>query len=212
MDAVFLLFPEMTPLDAVGPYEVLKRVPGTTVKFVAKEPGEQKAEDHDLGLVADLSFEDVKSADVLVIPGGLGTRKLIHDKATLKWIREIDETSEWTTSVCTGSLLLAAAGLLENRPATTHWLEMDLLAELGADATKERVVRDEKYVTSGGVSAGIDMAIMLVSLMHDDTLAMAMQLAIEYDPHPQFDAGSPNTAPPELVELVRAAAKMRQPS
>ncbi|MFY9265891.1 MAG: DJ-1/PfpI family protein [Solirubrobacterales bacterium] len=206
MDVAFLLFEGVTPLDAVGPYEILRLVPGATVKFVAKTPGEQYAEGRGLGLIAENSYDDVSSADVLVIPGGIGTRELILDKETLEWIQAVDRTSRWTTSVCTGSLLLAAAGLLDGRPATTHWLEFDRLRELGADPVDQRVVRDGKYLTGAGVSAGIDMAITLVSLMCDDSVAMALQLAIEYDPQPPFDAGSPRTAPPELVEVVRAAA------
>jgi putative intracellular protease/amidase len=209
VQVAFLLFDGMTALDVVGPYEILQRVPGTEVRFVAEQAGEQRVENHNLGLIADYSFSDVTSADVLLVPGGLATRTLIHDDNVLSWIRELDERTTWTTSVCTGSLLLSAAGLLNGRRATTHWLEMDLLAELGAIPTHERVVHDGKYVTGAGVSAGIDMAIALVALMHDDNVAKALQLAIEYDPQPQFDAGSPEKAPRQLVDLVTAVARAR---
>jgi putative intracellular protease/amidase len=209
MDIAFLLFEGMTALDAVGPYEILQRVPGSNVRFVAKERGEQRAEDNSLGLVADYSFKDDVPAEVLLVPGGLATRQLVNDEETLEWIRQMDQKSEWTTAVCTGSLLLAATGLLKGREATTHWLEMEMLGELGAKPVEERVVHDGKFVTGAGVTAGIDMAITLVALMHDDFVAQALQLAVEYDPQPPFASGSPRTARRELVDLVREMAASR---
>ena len=209
MDVVFLLFDKVTVLDAVGPYEVLHRVPGANVKFVAQEPGPKSDERGGLKLVADHSFDEEESADVLVVPGGLGTRPLIKDDATLQWIRAIDDATQWTTSVCTGALLLAAAGLLNHRPAATHWLSYELLRSLGAEPTEQRVVFSDKYVTAAGVSSGIDMALALVQHTHGDELAQTIQLAIEYDPQPPVDAGSPSKAPAEIVERLRERARAR---
>jgi transcriptional regulator GlxA family with amidase domain len=155
-------------------------------------------------------FDEVDDADILLIPGGQGTRRLIKDEPTLEWIRKVDQTTTWTTSVCTGSLLLAAAGLLNGRSATTHWMARDLLEKLGATPTPERVVFSDKYVTAAGVSSGIDMALELAQKIHGDDLAQAIQLFIEYDPQPIFDSGSPEKADPEIVRLVRAAQVARR--
>jgi putative intracellular protease/amidase len=209
MQIALLLFPGITPLDAVGPYEVLQRMPETSIRFVAKEPGAMSDRDGGMQLVADASFDDVARADLLLVPGGFGTRALIDDVVTLDWIRSVDAATDWTTSVCTGSLLLAAAGLLDGRPATTHWLHRDLLRELGAVPTEQRVVTDGKYVTAAGVSAGIDMALELVARIHGADLAQSIQLAIEYDPRPPFDSGSPDKAPAEIVDRLRRAAATR---
>lgn len=203
MRIAILLFPRLTALDAVGPYEVLSRMPGAEVVFVAHEPGLQRT-DAGLALVADAGFAYVPQADVLLVPGGPGQVEAMHDAELLDWLRAVDRTSTWTTAVCTGSLLLGAAGLLSGRRATSHWLALEQLADLGAVAVEERVVVDGKVVTAAGVSAGIDMALLLAGLITDDTVAQAIQLSIEYDPQPPYTAGSTRTAPPEVVELLRS--------
>jgi transcriptional regulator GlxA family with amidase domain len=204
METAILLFPVVTSLDAIGPYEVLHRIPGNNVRFVAQNAGPQPDENGALQLTAPHSFEDVTSADILLIPGGYGTRALTSDELTLQWVRKLDATTTWTTSVCTGSLVLGAAGLLQGRPATTHWMAYNELAAFGASPTQQRVVFDDKYVTAAGVSAGIDMALELVIKIFGSELASAIQLGIEYDPQPPLDSGSPSKAAPEIVELVRS--------
>jgi putative intracellular protease/amidase len=203
MQIVIPLFDRFTALDAVGPYEVLSRLPGAKVTFVAAEPGEYRTDTRMLGITADASYDDVPSPDVLVFPGGIGTRALMHDEPTLDWVRRVHESSRFTTSVCTGSLVLAAAGLLDGLEATTHWLARDLLAEHGARPVAERVVEQGKVITAAGVSAGIDMALVLAERIAGDGVAQAIQLGIEYDPQPPFDAGSPDKAPEAVVEIVR---------
>jgi len=188
----------------VGPYDVLARLPGAEMKMVAEEPGPKRTETKTLSLVADFALADVSSPDILVVPGGLGNRRLLDHEPLLDWIRGVHETSTWTTSVCTGSLLLGAAGLLEGLRATSHWMAHDRLRELGAEPTLERVVREGKVVTAAGVSAGIDMALRLVAWEAGDEVAQAIQLSIEYDPEPPFDTGSPAKAPQPIVDLVRA--------
>jgi len=205
MQVAILAFDGITALDAVGPYEVLSAFPGADVRFVAGEPGPKRTERGTLALVADHALNDVPAPDVLLVPGGRGNRVLMEDAPTLEWIRSAHETTRWTTSVCTGSLVLAAAGLLDGVDATTHWVFRDRLAELGARPTPERVVQRGKIVTAAGVSAGIDMALQLVQLEAGDDVAQAIQLGIEYDPQPPFDAGSPEKARPEIVDAVRAA-------
>jgi putative intracellular protease/amidase len=198
------LYDRFTALDAVGPYEVLSRLPGAEVKFLAFEPGPVRTETRMLTLLADAALEDLPDPDIVVVPGGYGTRALLEDERMLSWIRTAHETSTWTTSVCTGSLLLAAAGLLDGLPATTHWASMELLGELGAQPTSERVVEQGKIVTSAGVSSGIDMALHLAGRIAGDVVAQAIQLGIEYDPQPPYDCGSVDKAPEEIVTLVRA--------
>lgn len=202
-----LLFDRLTALDAVGPYEVLSRLPGATVRFVASEPGPKTTETRMLSLVADHSLSEVREPEIVVIPGGFGTRRLLHDEPLLDWIRGAHESSRWTTSVCTGSLLLGAAGLLRGLKATTHWLVLDRLAQFGAEPTSERVVEQGKVITAAGVSSGIDMALRLAQLVAGDDVAQAIQLGIEYDPQPPLDAGSTEKAPSHVVEAVTAAAR-----
>ena len=204
MKIALLLYKGMAPLDAIGPYEVMRNVPGWEVVTVAQEKGEIRDERGTLGLVADRALADVTAADVVLVPGGDGKRPLLQDGELLEWLREVDRTTKWTTSVCTGSLLLGAAGLLQGKRATGHWLSLELLREYGADPVGGRYVEDGKTVTAAGVSAGIDMALHLVAREAGPEVAQAVQLGIEYDPKPPFDAGSPAKAPAEIVELVRA--------
>jgi putative intracellular protease/amidase len=200
------IFDQLTALDAVGPYEVLSRLPDATVSFVAAEPGPKRTENGMLALTADLSFAELTDPDVIVVPGGIGTRALMHDEPTLAWLRGAHRTAQWTTSVCTGSLLLAAAGLLHGLEATTHWMAMELLGELGAVPVSRRVVQAGTIITAAGVSSGIDMALTLAAHIGGDRVAQAIQLGIEYDPEPPFRSGSLAVASPEVVAMVRAAA------
>jgi putative intracellular protease/amidase len=203
MQIAFLLFDRLTTLDAIGPYEVLQRLPGSDVRFVAEEPGEQRDEKGYTALVADHGLGEVTSPDVLVVPGGFGTRPLMQNERVLDWVRAVHENTAWTTSVCTGSLVLAAAGVLNGLRATSHWLALDVLERYGAQPTRERVVEQGKVITAAGVSSGIDMALTLTDRLAGPDVAQAIQLGIEYDPQPPFDAGSPDKAPPHLVELLR---------
>jgi len=204
MQIAYLLYDRFTALDVTGPHEVFNSVPGNESVFVAEQAGPVRNESDTLSLVADASVEEVTSPDIVVVPGGYGNRKLLEHEPLHEWIRGVHESSTWTTSVCTGALLLAAAGLLNGVPATTHWVARDLLAELGAKPVPERVVEHGKIVTAAGVSAGIDMALRLVQRINGDEVAQAVQLGIEYDPEPPLDAGSPEKAPREIVELVTA--------
>lgn len=204
MQVAYLLYDRFTALDITGPHEVLNSLPDTESIFVAERTGPTRNESGTLAIVADRSLAEVPSPDILVVPGGLGTRLLLEHEPLLAWIRQAHATSTWTTSVCTGSLLLAAAGLLDGLPATTHWLARDLLASLGARPVPDRVVRQGKIITAAGVSSGIDMGLTLVQLMHGDAAAQAVQLGIEYDPQPPVDAGAPEKAPPEVARAVAA--------
>jgi transcriptional regulator GlxA family with amidase domain len=206
MNLAIPIFDRVTALDAVGPYEVLSRLPGARVSFLAATTGPKRTDNGMLALRADATFEELPDPEVIVVPGGFGTRALVRDESLLDWLRAAHRTSEWTTSVCTGSLVLAAAGILDGLEATTHWLAMELLAEFGAMPVSQRVVEQGKVVTAAGVSAGIDMALMLAARIAGDEVAKAIQLGIEYDPEPPFESGSVAKAPVELVELVRGAA------
>jgi putative intracellular protease/amidase len=204
MQIAVLTFDGLTALDAIGPYEVLRSVPGWEVAFVGKERGEVRTDVGSLGITVDHDFDERPEADVLLVPGGAGNRALLEDDETLDWVRGVDAGSRWTTSVCTGSLVLGAAGLLAGRKATGHWLYLEPLREYGADPVGGRWVEDDKFLTAAGVSAGIDMALHLVGLENGPQLAQAIQLAIEYDPQPPFDAGSPEKAPASVVDAVRS--------
>lgn len=190
------LFPRCTALDGIGPYEVLQRVPSIDVVFVGHRRGEVRTDNGMLGLTVDATFDEVPRPEVLLMPGGVGTRDLIADETVLDWVRGAHQHTLFTTSVCTGSLVLAAAGLLADLPATTHWAVTDLLENLGARYSPERVVENlpERIITAAGVSSGIDMALRLVELLVDRQAAEASQLMIEYDPRPPFDSGSLATA------------------
>jgi transcriptional regulator GlxA family with amidase domain len=210
MKIAILIFEKLTALDAIGPYEVLRSVPGWEVQFVGPEKGLLRTDSGALGLNADHSLEEVSSADVLLVPGGEGNRPLLDDERVLEWVRQIDAGSTWTTSVCTGSLVLGAAGLLEGRRATSNWLALDRLAEFGAEPVGGRYVEDGKLITAAGVTAGIDMALHLVSREVGPEVAQAIQLGLEYDPQPPFDSGSPEKASSQVVEMVERVAGERE--
>ncbi|MFE2825751.1 DJ-1/PfpI family protein [Streptomyces sp. NPDC059271] len=203
MQIAIVLYDRFTALDAVGPYETLGRLPDADTVFVAERTGPVRSDTGRLALTADKSLAEVPRPDIVVVPGGPGQGAQMGNEVLLDWLRTADGTSAWTTSVCTGSLLLASAGLLEGRRATSHWLALDGLKEFGAEPTGERVVFDGKYVTAAGVSSGIDMGLTLLGRIAGDEHAQAVQLLTEYDPQPPYDAGSPENAPAHLVDRFR---------
>lgn len=206
MQIAIPIFPGFTALDAIGPYEVLQRLPEAEVVFCAAEPGAVRTEQGMLGLVADRALGDVTGPDVIVVPGGNGTRHMLDaDSPYVRWIKAVHEGTSWTTSVCTGSTLLAAAGVLDGVEATSHWASRGLLDQLGAVSVPERVVERGKVITAAGVSSGIDMALLLASRIAGDQYAEAIQLGIEYDPAPPFDSGSLEKAAPEVLEACGIA-------
>jgi len=203
MQIAALVFDAITPLDIVGPIEVLARVPGAEIVIVGKARGPVRDPRTHWTLTAEASLGEVTKPDVLVVPGGAGVRPLCSEESVLEWVRSVHDTTTWTTSVCTGSLLLGAAGLLRGLTATTHWASRDVLAQYGARYVEERVVRQGKIITSAGVSSGIDMALTLAAKMAGDEIAKGIQLGIEYDPQPPFDCGAPSKADPAVLERVR---------
>jgi putative intracellular protease/amidase len=207
MNIAILLFDRLAALDAVGPYEVLSRLPGATVTFVAEQAGEKRTDTGRLGLTADATLAELEHPEIVLVPGGPGQTALMEDGPVHEWLRAAHETSEWTCSVCTGSLILAAAGLLKDKRATSNWQALDELRKFDVDVIPERVVFDGKLATAAGVTAGIDMALALAAKIANDQVAQAIQLGIEYDPEPPFDAGSPEKAPAEIVEAVRAHSR-----
>ncbi len=206
------LFDQCTALDAIGPYEVLQRIPTLDVTFIGHQRGEVRTENRMLGLTRDATFEELPEPDVIVFPGGVGTRPLQQDARVLEWVRHAHATSRFTTSVCTGSLVLGAAGLLDGLSATTHWACYDELAVHGAVPTPQRVVEhlDRRLITAAGVSSGIDMALRLVELLVDATAAKASQLMVEYDPQPPFDCGALAKADQAVVTRVVEYAALRK--
>jgi transcriptional regulator GlxA family with amidase domain len=206
------VFDRFTALDGIGPYEVLQRVPGFDITFVGHRREVVRSDNGFLGIQVDATYEELPTPDVVVFPGGIGTRELAHDEHVLDWVRTAHRTTRFTTSVCTGSLVLAAAGLLDGLTATTHWSTMDNLAKLGAVPTKARVVEhlDRRIITAAGVSSGIDMALRLVEILVDRTAAEAVQLGIEYDPQPPFDAGAVDKAGDAVIERIAEYAALRQ--
>lgn len=206
------VFPEITALDAVGPYEVLQRLPGAEVIFVGHDYGLVRTDNGFLGINADAAVEEVPNPDVIVFPGGIGTRPLMRDERVVEWLREAHETTRYTTSVCTGSLILGAAGLLHGLEATTHWGAYDVLASTGALPVPLRIVEhlDRRIITAAGVSSGIDMALRLAELLVDAGAARAMQLMIEYDPQPPFDCGSVAKAGPDVIAHAAEYSKTKK--
>jgi len=206
MQITILLFDKLAAQDAVGPYEVFRCVPGWDVRFAGLRAGEVRSEGG-LGLTVDQTLEQATEADLVLVPGGRGSDDLLEDETVLSWLREIDAGTKWTTSVCTGAQLLGAAGLLKGKRATSNWLALEDLRKYGADPIGGRWVEDGKTITAAGVTAGIDMALHLVGREAGPEVAQAVQLGIEYDPDPPFDAGSPEKAPDAIVELVTSVSR-----
>lgn len=203
MDIVIYIYNGLTALDAIGPYEVLSRLPDANVKFVAKEKGVIVTDTHFLKLVAEYDISEIDKADILVVPGSVvGFKSEAKDIALLSWINKINSTTTWTTSVCSGSIILAAAGLLKDKKATSHWGVIHLLKEYGSIPTSERYVQEDKIITAQGVSAGIDMSLYLASQIVGIEKAKAYQLFIEYDPKPPFDSGNINLADSATIKMA----------
>ena len=212
MHVAIPLFPRFTALDAIGPYEVLQRVPSIDVTFVGHERGEVRSENGMLGVTVDATFEELPTPDIVVFPGGVGTRPLVHEERVLEWIRRAHESTTYTTSVCTGSLALGAAGLLDGLTATTHWACYPELEATGAKPVADCVVEhlEHRIITAAGVSSGIDMALRLLELLVDRTAAQAAQLMIEYDPQPPFDCGALAKCSDDIVHRVIEYAEIRK--
>jgi cyclohexyl-isocyanide hydratase len=201
-----LIFPDMTNLDFAGPYEIFAKLPDCDVKVVWKDRAPVRT-DGGLLLLPTHALADCPQADLLFVPGGSGQIALMNDLAVVDWLAQVGRDARYVTSVCTGALLLGAAGLLDGYKATTHWMSMDLLSMFGAEPTPQRVVIDRNRITGGGVTAGIDFGFALAAILHGEELAQRYQLTLEYDPQPPFDTGSPARAPRKIVEqaLARAA-------
>jgi cyclohexyl-isocyanide hydratase len=206
VDIGLLVYPRLTALDLVGPWEVLSNIPDARMHLIWTRPGPVLA-DKGMEISATVSFEDAPALDVLLVPGGPGQYSLMKHTLLMAFIRERAETAQWVCSVCTGALLLAQAGLLNGRRATTHWLARDTLRSMGVKVVNQRYVIDGKFATSAGVSAGIDLALELARRIAGDAVAQAIQLGLEYDPAPPFDSGSPDKAPPEIVQRLRDTAR-----
>jgi|SRR5579871_247652 len=205
MDVSILLFDGITALDAVGPYEVLSRIPEVAVQFVGKTVGPKRTDNRMLALYADFCLEDIGSPEIVIIPGGFGVDALLGDSDVIKWLQRVHVNSQWTCSVCTGALLLGAAGLLRGKKATTHWSSIEDLVKYDATPmTNARVIVDGKIITSAGVSAGIDMSLTFSSLICGDEITKAIQLSMEYDPKPPFDSGSKNKASLSTISLAKS--------
>lgn len=205
MDIAIPLYDDMTALDAIGPYESLNRLPGVQIRFVGEEPGVIRTDTGMLGLMVDAALEDVARPDVIVVPGGIGSRRIAKDERWVTWAREAHAHATWTTSVCTGAMLLGAAGILEGRRATTHWSSVHVLADYGATPVgDERVVEDGDVITAAGVSAGIDMGLLLASRLASEDVARAAQLMMEYAPEPPFDGGTLATTPESALQQLPA--------
>lgn len=205
MEITVLLYDRFTALDCIGPYEVLSRIPGARLRFIAKHAGPVTADTGMLRVIAEAALTDVSRPDILLIPGGPGDEAALADAEIVEWVARAHETTRWTTSVCTGALILGAAGILKGLDATTHWASVARLESFGARYTEQRVVRQGKIITGAGVSAGIDMGLTLLAHEVGGDFAKALQLAIEYDPQPPFDCGSPGKAPEHVKEMIRAA-------
>ena len=208
MQIALALYERFTALDIVGPFQVLADVPDHDIVWVADRVGPVTDHTHRLPITATATFDEVTAPDIVIVPGGIDTAGHLPDHPIVGWLQRVHPTTTWTTSVCTGSLLLAGAGLLDGTDATSHWCSAAKLDELGAHYTEERVVERGKIITAAGVSAGIDMALTLLDRLHGPAIAQTVQLAIEYDPQPPFDAGSPSKAPADIVDLVRSLQSM----
>jgi len=204
-----VLFPRLTQLDLTGPYEVLARVPGATVHLIAASMDPVVSE-YGLAITPTVTFEEAPALDLFCVPGGTGVNPMMEDERLLRFLEDQGARARYVTSVCTGSLLLGAAGLLHGYRATTHWMSMDMLAAFGAEAVDERVVVDRNRITGGGITGGIDFGLAVAAEIAGPGVAQAIQLMMEYDPRPPFACGSPRTAPPELVEKVRQARQALQ--
>ncbi len=202
MTIAFFIFDNFTALDVIGPYEILSKIPDSEVCFVGLE-AKNYTDGKELTIKANYSLDEIPNPDILLIPGGQGIDSLLNDTRVLNWIGNAHKTSKWTTSVCSGALLLASSGILDNKTATTHWNRKEQLRQYGVNVVDERYHKDGKIITSAGVSAGIDMALYLLSLVTNENYAKAVQLGIEYDPSPPFDCGSPEKAPKELLETIK---------
>jgi putative intracellular protease/amidase len=198
-----VLYDKFTALDAVGPYEVFSRLPGASVEFVAADPGPVRTDNGMLTLLVERSLGQVEHPDVVLVPGGPGDVAARAGESVRDWLREVDRTSTWTTSVCTGSLILAATGLIQGRRAACHWAWRDLLALFEVIPDPARIVRDGNAITGGGVTAGLDFAFVVAAELMGEAEAQALQLGLEYAPEPPFDAGLPETAPPEILAQVK---------
>ncbi len=202
-EVAILLFDGVTPLDAVGPFEVLGRVPGCQIKCVGKQRGLVRTKGGSMALHVDHTLAEVPAPDILVVPGGQGADPAAEDPVTVDWVRQAHATSTWTTSVCTGALILAAADVLRGLEATTHWRALETLKDFGAMPVRRRMVKAGKVVTAAGVAAGIDMALAFAADLAGAEIARAIQLGIEYDPDPPFDAGDYDRAPAGRIAMVR---------
>lgn len=209
MDIAILVFDKLTALDAIGPYEVLARLPGAQLRFVAPAPGVVRSDNGRFSMLVEESIDSVLSCDLLIVPGGFGTRLLERDRRVLDWLRAVDASTRVTASVCTGALLLGAAGLLQGRRANTHFAVRERLSSFGAIPVAERVVRDGKYASAAGVSAGIDLALTLAIEFAGETTAQGIQLQLEYDPQPPLDAGHPERAPTAVRDAILTAVRAR---
>ena len=210
ISVAFLVYPNVTQLDFAGPAQVLSRLGNVTMHYVWKSR-EPVPTDSGFSILPTATFAKIPTADILCVPGGFGCVDVMDDEEALAWVREIGSQADWVTSVCTGSLILGAAGLLHGYRATSHWDWRDHLALFGAEPVAERVVFDRNRVTGGGVTAGIDFALALMGAVRGNDYARAVQLGLEYDPKPPFDSGSPEEAEPELVALVRERGKQLAP-
>lgn len=208
MNIVIYIYNGMTMLDAIGPYEVLRNVNGAKIKFVSKEKGEITADSQFIHINSKYGIDEISKADILLIPGStIAFLREIKDKKVLNWIKKVDLTTQKTVTVCTGSIILAATGLLKNKKATSHWKPINLLSQFDAVPSRERIVDEGKYITAAGVSAGIDMAIYLINELKGEKAAKAAQLSIEYDPKPMFNSGNYLTAEKEIIELSESIMK-----
>ena len=208
MKIAILIYEGFTALDVIGPYEVLGCIPGAEIQFVSKKTGPVRAHTNALSVVADYSLNEVQNPDIVVISGGTtGTMRAAEDPEIISWVKKAHETSKWTTSICTGALILGAAGLLRGLKATTHWYAKDILPKYGAEYVADRVVQQGKIITAAGVSSGIDMALRLVSQIAGADMAKVVQLIIEYDPQPPFESGSLAKADRAVIDIAMQAAQ-----